>query len=154
MRGGAPIFLEDAMAETTPTTWLTRTDLRARGWSKMMCKAILPAPEDTIGPPRHRMEVWSLETIQTIESRDESQAWIRDTLQLRAENLARQLPACQCGLLSQVGQVMVRHLAFEVALVSTGGDRVVALQALSSRNLSLADPAAVGQMLYDLAHGR
>ena len=142
------------MAETTPTTWLTRTDLRARGWSKTMCKALLHEPQDTIGPPRHRMEVWSLETIQTIEGRDDAQAWIRDTLQLRAENLGRQLPACQCGLLSQVGQVMVRHLAYEVALVATNGDRVAALQALAARNLSLADPAAVGQMLYDLAHGR
>ena len=142
------------MAETTPTTWLTRTDLRARGWSKTMCKALLPEPEETIGPPRHRMEVWSLETIQTIENRDEVQAWIRDTLQLRAENLGRQLPACQCGLLSQVGQVMVRHLAFELALAAAGGDRVAALQALAARNLTLADPAAVGQMLYDLAHGR
>ena len=82
------------------------------------------------------------------------QIWIRDTLQLRAENLGRQLPACQCGLLSHVGQVMVRHLAYEVALVATGGDRVAALQALASRDLSLADPAAVGRMLYGLAHGR
>ena len=141
------------MAETQPTTWLTRTELRARGWSKTMCRALLPEPEEIIGPPRHRMEVWSLETIQTIENRDEGQVWIRDTLQLRAENLDRQLPACQCGLLSQVGQVMVRHLAYEVALVATGGDRVAALQALAAGNLTLADPAAVGQILYDLAHG-
>ena len=142
------------MAETTPTIWLTRTDLRARGWSKTMCRALLPEPEDTIGPPRHRMAVWSLGTVQEIENRDEVHAWIRDTLQLRAENLGRQLPGCQCGLLSQVGQVMVRHLAYEVALVATGGDRVAALQELASRNLTLADPAAVGQMLYDMAHGR
>ena len=125
MRGGAPIFLEDAMAETTPTTWLTRTDLRARGWSKTTCRALLPEPEDTIGP-----------------------------LQLRAENLGRQLPACQCGVLSQVGQVTVRHLAYELALMATGGDQLAALQALAVRNLTLANPAAVGQMLYDLANGR
>ena len=35
---------------------------------------------------------------------------------------------------------MVRHLAYELAL--------------AARNVSLADPAAVGRMLYDLAHGR
>ena len=142
------------MAETTPTTWLTRTDLRARGWSKTMCRALLPEPEDTIGPSQHRMAVWSLTTVQDIEGREEVQIWIRDTLQLRAGNLSRQLPACQCGLLSQVGQVMTRHLAYEVALVATGGDRVAALQALATRNLTLADPATVGQMLYDLAHGQ
>ena len=141
------------MAETKPTTWLTHADLRARGWSKMMCRTLLPEPEETIGPPQHLMAVWSLATVQEIEGRDEVQVWIRDTLQLRAENLSRQLPACQCGLLSQVGQVMVRHPAFELALVATGGDRVATLQALATKNLSPDDPAAVGQMLYDLAHG-
>ena len=69
-------------------------------WSKTMCKALLPEPEETIGPPRHRMEVRSLETIQTIASRDEVHAWIRNTLRLGAATLSRQLPACQCGLLS------------------------------------------------------
>lgn len=140
------------MAENHSTTWLTRTDLRARGWSKSMCLALLPEPEETIGPPQRRMALWSLATIQAIESRDDVQAWIRDTLQLRAENLGRQLPACQCGLLSQVGQVMVRHLAYEVALVAAGGDRVAALQVLAARNLTPADPATIGRMLYDLAH--
>ena len=140
------------MAETTPTTWLTRTDLRARGWSKSMCRALLPEPEDTIGPPRRFVPVWSLATIQDIEVREDAQIWIRDTLQLRAEYLGRQMPACQCGLLSLVGHVMVRHLAYEVALVAKEGDQLAALQALAARNLSLADPAAVGRMLYDLAH--
>ena len=142
------------MAETVSTIRLTRTGLRARGWSKTMCKALLPEPEETIGPTRHRMAVWSLATVREIENRDGVQARIHDTLHLRAENFGRQLPACQCGLLSQVGQVMVRHLAYELALAATGGDRVAALQALAARNLSLADPAAVGQMLYDMAHGR
>ena len=142
------------MAETQSRTWLTRTDLRARGWSKSMCRALLPEPEDTIGPPRRVAPVWSLATIQEIEVREDAQIWIRDTLQLRAENLGRQLPACQCGLLSQVGQAMVRHLAYELAVVAADGDRVAALQALATRNLAPVDPAAVGQMLFDLAHGR
>ena len=142
------------MAENHPTTWLTRTDLRARGWSKTMCRALLPKPEDTIGPLRRPTEVWSLATIQAIEGREDVQVWIRETLQERAENLSRQLPACQCGLLSQVGQVMIRHLAYEVALVANDGDRVAALQALANQSLALAEPAAVGQTLYDLAHGR
>lgn len=139
------------MAENSPTTWLTRTDLRARGWSKTMCRSLLPKPEDTIGPVQRPTEVWSLATVQDIENRDDVQAWIRETLQERVENLGRQLPACQCGLLSQVGQAMVRHLAYEVALVANGGDRVAALQALAASNLSLADPATIGRMLYDLA---
>ena len=142
------------MAENQSATWLTRTDLRARGWSKTMCRALLPEPEDTIGPSQRRMEVWSLAKVQGIEGRDEVQVWIRGLPQLGAENLGPQLPACQCGLLSQVGQAMVRHMAYELALVATVGDRVAALQALAARNLSLADPAAVGQMLYDLAHGQ
>jgi len=142
------------MAETQPTTWLTRTDLRARGWSKTMCRALLPEPEGTIGPPQRRLPVWSLAAIREIEGREDVKAWIRETLQERADNLSRQLPACQCGILSQVGQVMVRHLAYEVALVATRGDRVAALQKLAVENLSLADPAVVGQRPYDLAHGR
>ena len=142
------------MAENHPITWLTRTDLRARGWSKTMCRALLPEPECTIGPPQRRMAVWSLATIQAIEGREDVQAWISETLQERTENLSRQLPACQCGLLSQVGQVMVRHLAYAVALVAVDGDQVAALQELAASNLNLGYPAAVGQMLYDLAHGR
>ena len=147
-------LLEDVMAENTPTTWLTRTDLRARGWSKTMCRALLPEPENTIGPTQRRAPVWSLATIQEIEGRNDVQVWIRETLQLRAENLGRQLPACQCGLLSQMGQAMVRHLAYELALVAGGGDHLAALQALANKSLALAEPAAVGQTLYDLAHGR
>ena len=95
-----------------------------------MCRLLLPEPEETIGPPQHLMAVWSLATIQEVEGRDDVQAWIRDTLQHRVENLSRQLPACQCGLLSQVGQAMVHRLAYEVALVTTGGDPLAALQAL------------------------
>ena len=142
------------MAETKPTTWLTRTDLRARGWSKTMCRALLPKPEDTVGPLQRPTPVWSLTTIQVIEDREDVQVWIRETLQERAENLGRQLPVCQCGLLSQVGQVMVRHLAYEVALVANNGDRFAALQALATKNLNLVDPAVIGQMLYDLSHGK
>ena len=142
------------MAELPTTVWLTRTDLRARGWSKSMCRRLLPEPEDTIGPREHAMEVWSLETIEATEKIDYVQVWLRNTLQERVENLSRQLPACQCGLLSQVGQVMVRHLAFELALVAGGGDRLTALQALASKSLELNNPGAVGQALFDLAHGQ
>ena len=140
------------MAENTSTTWLTRTDLRARGWSKTMCRALLPEPEETIGPPQRRMAIWPQAMIEEIEGREDVQIWIRDTLQLRAENLGRQLPACQCGLLSQVGQVMVRHLAYELALVANDGDQLAALQALATKKLNQVDPALMGQMLYDLAH--
>ena len=49
---------------------------------------------------------------------------------------------------------MVRRLAYEVVLVATDGDRLAALQALSTRQLALVDPASVGQMLYDLAPGQ
>ena len=142
------------MAESEFVTWLTRRDLRARGWSKTMCRALLPEPEDTIGPRQHVMAVWSLATIEEIEGRAEVQVWIRETLLERAENLSRQLPACQCGLLSQLGQIMVRHLAYEVALVANGGDPPAALRALATRDLAQADPAAVGKLLYDVAHGR
>ena len=142
------------MAETKPTTWLTHIDLRARGWSRKMCRLLLPEPEETVGPPQHLMAVWSLATIQEVEARDDVQGWIRDTLQHRVENLSRQLPACQCGLLSQLGQAMVHRLAYKVALVVADGDPLAALQALSTRQLALVDPAAVGQMLYDLAHGQ
>ena len=62
------------MAETIPATWLTRTGLRARGWSKTMCRAMLPEPEDTIGRPRHRMVLWSLAMVQQVENLDEVQA--------------------------------------------------------------------------------
>ena len=141
------------MADNKPITWLTLTDLRARGWSKTMCRALLPRPEDFIGPPQHRMQVWSLATIREIEGRDDAQAWIRSTLQERMDDLGRQLPACQCGLLAQVGQLMVRHLAYEVALVASQGDQLVALQALATKNLNPVDPASVGQLLYELAHG-
>ncbi len=140
------------MAETTPTTWMTRIELRARGWSKQMCRALLPPAEATIGPPRNPVPVWSLATIQEIELRPEVQAWIRSTLQERMEQLGHQLPACQCGLLSQLGQMMVRQVAYEVALVATDGDRQAALAMLAARSLSMADPAAVGQILYNLAH--
>ena len=68
------------MAETTSTIWLTRTGLRARGWSKIMRRVLLPEPEETIGPPQRRMAVWSLATVQGIEGCDEVQTWIRDTL--------------------------------------------------------------------------
>jgi len=119
-----------------------------------MCRALLPRPDDFIGPAQHRMAVWSMTTILDIEIRDDAQAWIRGTLQERLEVLAHQLPACQCGLITQVGQVMVRHLAYEVALVASEGDQVAAIQSVAARNLSLADPVRVGRMLYDLAHGR
>ena len=141
------------MAEQTSKIWLTRTDLRARGWSKAMCRRLLPEPEDTIGPPQHLMEVWSLETIGAIEEIDYVQVWLRNNIQLRAENLSRQLPACQCGLLSQVGQAMVRHLAFELALIAADGDRLMALQAMVTKDLQLTNPASVGIALFDLAHG-
>ena len=142
------------MADKEPTIWLTLTDLRARGWSKTMCRALLPRPEDSIGPPQHQMQVWSLATIREIEVRDDAQAWIRSTLQERMDDLVRQLPACQCGLLTQVGQLIVRHLAYEVALVASEGDQLVALQALATKSLNPVDPALVGQLLYELAHGR
>ena len=140
------------MAETTSTTWLTRIELRARGWSKQMCRSLLPPPETTIGSPRNSVAVWSLATIQEMELRPEVQAWIRSTLQERMEQLGHQLPACQCGLLSQLGQMMVRQLAYEVALVAADGNRQAALAMLVARNLSEVDPAALGQILYDLAH--
>ena len=142
------------MADKEPTTWLTLADLRARGWSKTMCRALLPRPEDFIGPPQHQMQVWSLATIREIEGHDDAQAWIRSTLQERMDDLGRQLPACQCSLLTQVGQLIVRHLAYEVALVASEGDQLVALQALATKSLNPVDPALVGQLLYELAHGR
>ena len=115
---------------------------------------MLPEPEDTFGPRQHVMAVWSLKTIEEIEGRAEAQVWIRETLRERAENLSRQLPACQCGLMSQLGQMVVRHLAYEVALVANGGDQPAALRALATRDLAQANPAVVGQLLYDVAHGR
>ena len=133
------------MAGIESTTWLTRTDLRARGWSKAMCRALLPGSEGTIGPRQHSMAVWSLATIAEIEGRSDVQAWVRETLQQRVENLSRQLPACQCGLMTQLGQVMVRHLAYEIALAANGGDQPAALRALATKNLTLADPGGVGR---------
>ena len=39
---------------------------------------------------------------------------------------------------------MVRHLAYEVALVATDGDSLAPLQALATKNLLLADPRPSG----------
>lgn len=40
------------MAENQPTTWLIPTDLRSRGSSKGMCKALLPELGEIVGLPQ------------------------------------------------------------------------------------------------------
>ena len=49
--------------------------------------------------------------------------WSLDTVQRRVETLSRQLSASQCGLLPQVGQVMIR-------VRNQGGDAVIGFSSL------------------------
>ena len=43
-----------------------------------------------------------------------------------------------------MGQILIRHLAFELAMMVTGGDRLAALQALATQNLDLVDLSQQG----------
>ena len=43
-----------------------------------------------------------------------------------------------------MGQILIRHLVFELAMMVTGGDRLAALPALATQNLDLADLSHLG----------
>ena len=128
---------------SAPTGTHSGVEGRSGGIGPRLCAKLFCRSRRKPSAPAAPHGGWSLATVREIENHDGVQARIRDTLQLRPEDLGRQHPACQCGLLSQEGQAMVRHLALELALVATDGDSLALLQALATRNLLLADPAPV-----------